>query len=642
MLFFQLMLLAGYCYAHLSLQHLRPAQQAWLHVALMVLALITLPITPENIDKPLDSSQPTAHILWLLLRSVGLPFVVLAATSPLLQAWFARLEPQRSPYPLYALSNLGSLIALLSYPFLFEPYFPLGQQTRDWSWGFLVFSLLMGSLAWDFRRLTPLVINTNVYVQDPTLVIHRFNTLQRWFYWLALPTASSALLLAITNALCQDVASIPFLWIVPLMVYLLSFIVCFSQRIGYHRPWCLPAAVIGIGGLIAAQYNSGSLSLAGQVVIYSFGLFSCCLLVHGELYRLRPEPHRLTAYYLASACGGAIGGLFVALAAPLLFPIYLEFPISLLACFGISLLAIAQQSSHQLWQRRYLIGASGSLLLLGATLFHLAYQNLSAQISVTRNFYGVLRVEERDANQPDSARRVLRHGAIDHGFQYLAEDKQHWATAYYRPETGVGLAIRYLPTQQQRRIGLVGLGVGTLLSYTRADDVVNIYEINQEVVNQARRYFSYLRDSQAQQQTFVADARLALERQPSQQFDLLVLDAFSGDSVPMHLLTQQAVQIYLRHLAADGVLAVHITNHYLNLKPLIRGLANRNQLYYGFIKQAVTEEDHGLYRSHWALLTRNPAFFGQETVAQALSTNDDWAEELVWTDDFSNLYSLLK
>lgn len=647
MLFFQVLLLAGYAYAHLSLDHLSPARQGFWHLLLLLLALLTLPITPSVDWKPEAGSQPSVAILLLLCTSVGLPFFVLGATSPLLQAWFVRVCPGRSPYPLYALSNLGSFIALLSYPFVFEPYFRLGQQTVGWSVGFGGFVLLCGGLALDFRKqaLVNKISHTPMVADDRLRISDHVSPGMLWTLWLALPTATSVLLLAVTNALCQDVASVPFLWIVPLSVYLLSFIVCFAQHHWYRRHIFLPMAALGVFGLVIALQRGSLMSLGWLVAIYSFGLFACCMICHGELFRLRPQPSHLTAYYLAISIGGAIGGLFVALIAPLLFSIYLEFHIGVFTCCALTLFAIAQDSQARAtarYRRLTIIGTGLAMTVLAGYLIKHAYYATSTPTLVSRNFYGVLRIQEHALNDPQLARRVLRHGAIDHGMQFLAPEKRHLATTYYRPETGIGLALSNLQIPGGRHIGLVGLGVGTLLSYGRADDDFRIYEINPHVVELAQNQFSFLHDSPAKQAIVVADARLALERELPQNFDLLVLDAFSGDAIPMHLLTEEAMRLYFKHLRANGVLAVHIANHFLDLKPLLRGLATSEHYHYRFIREQAAADDFGLYRSEWALISRNPAFLQLPAIAAAAQPENGSEKQVVWRDDFSNLFSLLK
>lgn len=646
MLFFQVFLLGGYAYAHLNLERFPVRRQGLIHAALLLLAIAALPVTPEQSFKPENSDQPTLDILILLTSSVGLPYFILSTTSPLLQAWIVRINPQRSPYTLYALSNLGSLLALLSYPFLFEPYFRLGQQTLGWSVGFVIYVVLCGVIALDFRRLATAnaIVAKPVAIDDETLSSDRLSPSLLWLFWLALPTATSTLLLATTNQLCQDVASVPFLWIVPLSLYVLSFIFCFAKHYWYQRRIFIPALFVAAIALVMVLYGGENFTLAAQVSIYSAGLFFCCMTCHGELYRLRPQPSHLTAYYLAISVGGALGGIFVALLAPLLFPLYFEFHISLFACCALTLAAVAvdsQLSDHKRHRSLLWLLSGGVLIWLGVNLANQAFQTASEKTHISRNFYGVLRVEDRALENPELAKRLLRHGAIDHGFQFLSAEKRHFATAYYGNDSGVGLTLENFQREHGRRIGLVGLGIGTLLTYGKPDDYFRIYDIDPAVVELAQTHFSYLKDTAARYDMVVADARLALEREAPQNFDILVLDAFSGDAIPMHLLTEQALQLYLRHLRADGVLAIHISNNYLDLRPLVSGMAQRAGYQY-LLVQSKASERLGRFRSDWALLSKNQAFLHNPVFANAVRSEAIPAETIIWTDDFSNMFWLLK
>ncbi|WAR44279.1 fused MFS/spermidine synthase [Methylomonas rapida] len=646
MLFFQVLLLAGYAYAHLNLEHFPVRRQGVLHAAFLLLALFTLPVTPEQSFKPDSSEQPTLNILLLLLSSIGLPFFILSTTSPLLQAWIVRINPYRSPYTLYALSNFGSLLALLSYPFVFEPYFKLGQQTLGWSAGFVIYVLLSAGIALDFRRLAKAeaIVATPMALDDETRIADRLSPTMLWLLWLVLPAATSALLLAVTNQLCQDVASVPFLWIVPLSLYVISFIFCFARHDWYQRRIFIPALFVAAIALIGVLYGGGRFTLEAQVGIYGAGLFFCCMTCHGELYRLRPQPSQLTAYYLVISTGGALGGIFVALLAPQVFPLYFEFHIALFACCLLTLFAIGVESQLLERKRRrplvWLLAGAG-LIWLGGNLANHAFQTAAEKTRVNRNFYGVLRVEDRAVENPTLAKRLLRHGAIDHGFQFLAPEKQQLPTAYYGNESGVGLALTHFARADGRRIGVVGLGTGTLLTYGKANDYFRIYDIDPAVVELAQTYFSYIKNTAARYDIVVSDARLAMEREAPQAFDILVLDAFSGDAIPMHLLTEQALQLYLRHLRPDGVLAIHITNHYLDLRPLVSGMAKRAGYAY-LLVQSEPSEELGWYRADWALLSKNQSFMQQPVLQKFKEMSAAPVESIIWTDDFSNMFRLLK
>jgi SAM-dependent methyltransferase len=639
-------LLAGYAYAHLSLDGFAARRQGILHMALLLLALRALPVTPASSFKPENSAQPTWDILLLLVSSVGFPFFILSTTSPLLQAWIVRIHPERSPYTLYALSNFGSLLALLSYPFIFEPYFKLGEQTLGWSLGFVIYVALSIAVAVDFRRLAKAesLFAKPIAHAGAALLSDRLPPALLWLFWLALPAASSTLLLAATNQLCQDVASVPFLWLAPLSLYILSFILCFARQAWYQRRLYIPTLFLAAIALVMLLYGGGKFTLGAQVAIYSAGLFFCCMTCHGELYRLRPHPSQLTRYYLAISVGGALGGVFVALLAPLLFSMYFEFHLSLFACCLLTLAAVAAE--NQILQRRrrrpllWLL-AGGVMIWLAVNLANQAFQAASGKIRVTRNFYGVLRVEDQALADSALAKRMLRHGAIDHGFQFLQADKQSLPTTYYCRDSGIGLALTHVSRSGGRRVGLVGLGAGTLLTYGQVDDYFRIYEINPAVVDMAQTYFSYLKNTTARYDIVVADARLAMERETPQAFDVLILDAFSGDAIPMHLLTEQALQLYLRHLRPDGVLAIHITNHYLNLRPLANGMAQRAGFQYLPVESPAMPEQ-GCYHADWALLSKNQAFLRQPVFLSLGSTHAPLPAAMMWTDDFSNMYRLLK
>lgn len=648
MLFFQVMLLAGYGYAHLSLARLGAAHQAAIHAVLLLASVCMLPITPPADWRPDDGANPIVTILAVLLGSVGLPFLVLSTTSPLLQAWYVRLCPGRSPYPLYALSNLGSLVALLSYPLFFEPYFTLGEQMRGWSLGFVVIALcLLALIALFWRQSLRHAIGARPGNGDSDSpgIAGELRPGLRWGLWLGLPAAASALLLATTNQLCQDVASIPFLWIVPLALYLLSFITAFAHRFGYVRLVFVPLQILGVFGMVTVLYSGPTLDLAWQVMLYAFGMFSCCMTCHGELYRLRPDPEHLTGYYLGIAAGGALGSLFVSVLAPLLFSMYFEFHIALLASCGLPLysLYLDHRARYRPWVQRWVsAGIAIAMLLLAVRLTHHAWATAGGKLWVNRDFYGVLRVENRDSGDPAQARRVLRHGSIDHGFQFLAPGRRRWPTAYYGPSSGIGRVLNRPGVGLGRRIGLVGLGTGTLLAYARPEDTVLIYEINPNVVDVAERFFSFIGDSPATVERVVADARMALEREPDRHFDVLVLDAFSGDAIPLHLLTREALAIYRRHLRPDGILAINISNHHLDLGPVIRGLAEQAGLDYRIVWNGPTG-DGGNYGSFWALMSRN----ARRLAGLAPEDSDDHrlihpTRSMVWTDDYSNLYRVLK
>lgn len=647
MLFFQVLLLGGYAYAHLGSQRLTARTQAVLHMGLLLAALACLPIIPNPSWKPVSPDYPTWRILALLTICLGMPYFVLSATGPLMQDWFRRLNPGASPYRLYALSNLGSLLALLSYPFWFEPAFARKTQAVLWSWGMGVFALVCGWCAWRLWRSklpcpagpSPQRVGRGKPEGPPP---------RHWFFWLSLPACASLLLLAATNKLCQDVAVIPFLWVMPLALYLLSFILCFAGAKWYRRGWIVLLLWVAYGGVCVALFKGINVPIPLQVAAYAGAMFAGCMACHGELYRLRPSPRHLTAYYLMIAAGGALGGLFVGVLAPLLFQDFLEFELGLCLCLALlALKHLGKRSFVRLGKKLWVPDWAPVSLLLAAMavilVIHYQREN-KGRIASERNFYGVLKVFEYDQGNPRKAVRVLSSGNIIHGFQYAHPELAARPTAYYHEGSGVGLAWRLLPEQRPRRVGMVGLGVGTLAAYGRPGDVLRFYEINPDVLYEATTDFSYLSNSPARVEVILGDARLSLEREAPQEYDLLALDAFSGDAIPTHLLTREALEIYLRHLAPKGVLAVHITNRHVNLAPVLYELAVHFRLYMTYVPyQATADRPRWQYSAAWMLLTRDKSFLEQAAIQKAarqFPTKPGPAG--LWTDDRASLLKLLR
>ncbi len=658
MLFFQILLLCGYAYAHGISRTLRPRGQALVHLALLAAAAALLPITPDAGWKPRPTDAPAPRILLLLLVSVGSQVLVLASTGPLIQRWFTLVRPQASPYRLYALSNLGSLLALVSYPFVVEPSLSRGAQASVWSVAFGLFAILSGILAIGILR--PAAADVGGDAPAPAIEAGPAPSVTTVALWFCLPACGSALLLAVTNQLCLDVAVIPFLWILPLSLYLLTFILCFESPRWYPRPLFATLLPLGVAGVTLVLHYAADkdISILPQIVVYSSVLFVCCMVCHGELVRLTPHPGRLTLFYLMIAAGGAAGGAFVALLAPLLFRGYFELHVVLLACCALALVVFAVDERwvlHRLRPR----GAWGALVLafaaLAAGLGYEARDFTHGALSLTRNFYGVLAVTEQNG-KPDMHRYVLSHGSTLHGLQFDHPDKRRWPTSYFADGSGVGLAARYLPTTSPRRIGVVGLGVGTIAAWGTKGDVVRFYEINPEVERIARTRFTYLEDTAAATEVVLGDARISMESEAPQGFDILVLDAFSSDAIPVHLLTREAFEIYLRHLRPDGVIAVHISNAYLDLQPVVFLLADHFHLGKVLVEDyraedreaeeaALARDDRmrGLKSSTWVLLSQNAAFLESEEILDASSEPDnEYPGVRLWTDDETNLFRILR
>ncbi|MFZ5831944.1 MAG: fused MFS/spermidine synthase, partial [Planctomycetota bacterium] len=565
MLVFQWLLFAGYAYAHLLTTWLGPRLQTWVHGTLLIAAVLLLPILPSAGWKSVAAGQPSLAVATILLACVGLPFFVLSTSGPLLQRWFAGAFVGRSPYRLYALSNAGSLLALLTYPFVVEPSLSIAHQSSVWSGlfaGFAVLCALVGFLSLPGRIGSHRAAAHEIIGGER----HPAPTLARVLLWFALGMIPSTMMLAATNQVCADVAPVPFLWLVPLSLYLLSFIICFESSRWYSRGVYTTAFAISAVFMAAALAGGAAIPILVQIVVFFSGSFFCAMFCHGELNRLKPHPQYLTAFYLILAAAGATGGAFVSILAPVLFNSYLEIHVAVLATFLLALGIPLHERRSSLPSLR--AGWAWWLLLVvaGGTVVSLGYRAIAegrGVICAIRNFYGVMRVVD------DSSTRNLLHGRINHGRQFLEEAKRQTPTTYFGERSGIGLAMRYHRSGQPRRIGIIGLGAGTLAAYGRSDDTMRFYELDPDVLRLAEEYFTFLGDSAARVETVLGDARLSLEAEweaeGSQQFDLFVVDAFSGDAIPVHLLTREAMALYLRHLKPDGMLAFHISNRHFDL-----------------------------------------------------------------------------
>ena len=651
LLFFQTLLLAGYAYAHVSARWFKPRAQTLLHLVLLGVALALLPIIPADTWKPVGSGNPTLQILCLLAVCVGLPYFVLSATGPLMQHWFSRTHPGASPYRLYALSNVGSLLALVSYPVYFETHFTRKMQAALWGWGLAVYALGCAACAialWKARGLGGRVLNqpgAESETRSPKCASSdvRPPALTR-LLWLLLPACASMLLMATTNRMCQEVAVIPFLWVLPLSLYLLSFIICFDNPRWYVRPPFTTAFLAVWFGICWVLFKGLEASIELQLVIYSVGLFVCCMVCHGELYRLRPDPRHLTGFYLMIAAGGALGGVFVAVIAPLIFTDYFELQWGLVLC-GLLLLIVCLREwrleSSRRWRFETFTGVLAGLVASGL-LWQEAHRFYGTTIYKSRNFYGVLKVYDLNADQPQLRHFELFHGRIMHGEQFADPKRAAWPTAYFSEKSGVGLALEALPAGH-RRIGTVGLGVGTLAAYARAGDNIHFYEINPEVVRLANSRFTYLPNCSGKVEVTLGDARLSLERQPPQHFDLLALDAFNSDAIPVHLLTEEAFDIYQRHMKTNGIIAVHVSTRALNLEPVVVNLARHFHYKVVAIENIPSPDQPWILRSVWMLLSRNGEIIESPAIRLAARPAEtDSVNIPLWTDDFTSLFQVLR
>ncbi len=636
-LFFQLLLVVGYLYSHWLIRGLAPRARSIVHIALLAAGVAALPILPDAAWKPVGEADPSLRILALLAASVGLPYFLLATTSPLVQAWYARARSGAAPYRLYALSNFGSMLALLSYPFAVEPWLPTRWQALGWSGAFVAFALLCGVLAWQARALPAEVPSAgdDAPAAPPGLASHAL--------WAGVAAGASILLLAFTSHLSQNVAPIPFLWVLPLALYLLSFILCFEGRGWYQRRYYLPLAAAGfVGACVTLHRDYHNAPLALLVPLYCAALFVACMVCHGELARLKPHPRHLTAFYVAISVGGALGGAFVGLVAPRVFPDLYELPVGMVATAILVALVIGGDRAGFASPAALRAATAGAALyalgLAGALAW--IYADLAADARVlSRNFYAALRVS--DSGSGLEATRLLTHGTITHGKQYRDPARRGWRTAYYGETSGVGRALEALRAAGPVRIGVIGLGAGTLAAYGRAGDALRIYEINPQVIELALQEFTYLADSPAAIEIVLGDARLSLEREPAQGFDLLAVDAFSSDAIPVHLLTAEAFEVYSRHLRAGGILAVHISNRYLDLKPVLKeAVAKLGKT--ARVVEDDSDSERGTYGTTWVLIADSPEALARAPLAGVAEPLEAERSVRPWTDDYSDLYRILK
>jgi len=656
MLFFQVALLGGYAYAHFVSSRLSLRHQGYLHIGLLGAAVLAAPIIPNPMWKPEGGEDPTLRVLLVLALTVGAPYTLLSSTAPLVQRWFTHDHPGVSPYRLYALSNIGSLLALLSYPIVFERFLGLRSQAWLWSASYAAFVLCCGVLAWRVaRRARPDEPAADVPTEEGgTATVTATNVA----LWLALPACASVVLLATTNQLTQDVASIPLLWVMPLALYLLTFIICFGDDRAYRPVRDIPllAAGLGIGAWLLGEVT---MALLWQILLYAFALFMACFALHGELVRLRPPARHLTAFYLMVSVGGALGGVLVAIVAPLVFTGFWEYHLGLVAtailvAFARALDVARQPGAAEGRTRALLLGGGAAALIGTAALSIFLVRDARGPhreaLRQTRNFYGTVRVFAYDTENPENAMQVMVHGRILHGFQYLSPSRRAAHTGYYGPTSGIGVALQHHPSRgtQPLHVGLIGLGAGMVTSYAERGDTFTLYEINDTVSAFAEQQFTYLADARARGarvDTLIGDARLVLDRQlqanGSQQFDVLVLDAFTSDAVPMHLLTREAFELYGKHLKPDGVLAVNISNRHVDLSPVLRGVGAAEGKEVRWVSEQA-DPSTGVLTSVWVLVTANRAFLDAPEVVSALAPWPDTAPPpMIWTDDFSTIYDLL-
>jgi hypothetical protein len=660
LLFFQVGLLLGYTYAYLLVRFLEQKKQMIVHLSLLAISLFFLPITPDASMKPSGAEHPITGIITLLLFTVGIPYILISTTGPLVQHWYGKRYAGKSPYRLYALSNLGSLLGLLTYPFLFEPSLSLKMQTLFWSGGYGLFILVCGWCALvTYRNASKSEHSSS---SEPTQE-EASEPKSRWLdplLWVLLSSCGSIVLLSSTNKITQDVAVIPFLWVLPLALYLVSFIIAFDSPRWYKRWFWIPLFLLSIPAsilLLNQAHGVDEMNIKVQVLLYSSAMFAAVMICHGEMVRLKPRIQSLTAFYLMVSLGGALGGVFVNLVAPRIFSGFWEYHIGILLVLLLAGVGIVRSPWIQRAKWRAFACVALWVAMLGTTGFYLRQHIDEFQdgiVASSRSFYGVLRVF--NDNMGDSnEKRKLYHGRISHGQQWLDPEKRDRPTSYYGRHSGVGLALRRHPIIEAARngqpreaikVGVIGLGVGTLAAYARPQDDFTFYEINSEVERIAKTHFNFLTDSESKMDVVLGDGRISLEKElktnGSKQFDILAVDAFSGDAIPMHLLTKEAFELYFEHLKPDGILCIHISNLHINLRPVVRTLADHFQQRSVLVKSS-SDRANLIKSASWVLVSNNDAFMDHERVTRYTREWDERdLEDTLWTDDYSSLARVLK
>ena len=625
-MFFQSVLLAGYAYADLTTR-LGARRQALLHVALLVVSLACLPIIASSGWKPRGEEEPISRILLLLVATIGLPYFLLSTTTPLLQSWYWRRFRSAVPYRLFALSNFASLLALLGFPVLFEPVFDLKQLGWGWSLLFGLFALLCaGTALLSMNGFDP--VEKDAAPKPATALPVKDQVL-----WLALSAMGSVMLLAVTNHVTQNVSSVPFLWVLPLALYLITFILVFD-----HPRWYLRGALLValVALLPAMAYYIPSLDLRVAAPLYMAGMFVACMVCHGELARLKPDPAHLTRFYLMMSLGGALGAVLVAVVAPLVLRGYFELGIALVllaALFALRVRGVAK------WGVLAVLGATIVLVVRGAGDYTRSIRVME------RDFYGVVRTADHLSPVPY---RSMYHGAIMHGGQLLGDSFRNTPADYFSPDSGYGrvfTSLREMNPKKPLNVGVIGLGAGVIAAWMKPGDALTFYEISPRVVDIARREFTYLADTPAKTELVMGDGRLSLEREPARGYDVLGIDAFSGDSIPMHLVTREAMALYVKHLKPDGVIVFQATNRYIDLLPVVKRLAAE----FGFEAVNVSDSpdaDDG--PEYWysstdqVIVTRNRRLLEWARIAEVAEPIAERGDLPVFTDAHHNLLRILK
>jgi SAM-dependent methyltransferase len=624
LVFFSVTLLFGYLYAHWISTNFQPVRQAIIHIVLLTAALLTLGVHVRP-GPTAVSYHPAVTVFRVLVTVIGLPYLALSATTPLLTAWYAGSFGSDSPYRLFALSNLASLLAVGSYPLLIEPGLTMRQQTGLWSGGFLLFAVLCGAIAWQGRRRVALPM------PEPAAFSGHPEP-----FWFLLALGGGMMLTAVTSHMSANLAAIPLLWLPPLALYLLSFILAFQGAWLPVRQSMLRFVLVAVASMAYMLRDIRALlPIAVSVPLFLVALFIVCFFLHGELFARRPATAGMTRFYLVAAAGGAAGTLLVGVIAPLVLRANYDLACTLVVVALIALAATWQDG----WGLRMLwaVGVTAAIVVLSTQI----RQYDDDAVALMRNFYGTLRVRETHLPPQSDTDRQLMNGTIEHGAEWFAPQFLGQPLTYYATNSGLGLAMRLCCGAGPKRVGVIGLGTGTVAAYGNAGDVIRFYEINPPVERVARHWFTFLHDSPAKIDVVLGDARLSLASEPPQNFNVIVVDAFSGDAIPVHLLTREALALYRRHLRPDGIMVLHVSNQYIDLEPVVAGIAGDAGL------RAVSVHSHGdeqtgLYYADWILVTANQSFLHQpEVVNNGFSTPLKPGARL-WTDNYSSVFPLLK
>jgi spermidine synthase len=641
--FFQAALLLGYAVVHLGIARLRPRAQALAVFAGLAACVPFLPIAPDPADRPTHADPRALDVLRILVATVLMPYVVLACTGPLVQSWFAREFPQRSPYRLFALSNAGSAIGLLAFPFVLEPWFGRTAQIQAWSIAFIAYGALLACCAWRARRFEALP------AAAPALVTSAGPRASDVVFWLGCSAFPALLLIGTTERLTREVAAMPFLWILPLLLYLVSFIVAFDLEGAYHRfSFGVGLALTSVLAVISLRVST-DVGLLEQCIALGGAQFVASTTCHGELSRGRPAARHLTLFYLVLATGGALGGLFGALVAPRIFDRYLELPIGLAGCVAFTLIgwwrAVDSPLRHGRPAALWVPLGVGFVALLFALRARLVVVEDLVRLR-TRDFFGVLTVVEDEGKFGPI--RMLVNGSINHGTQFLDETLRHTPTSYFAERSGIDVALQGHARRGlgPLRIGIVGLGTGTIAAWAKPGDHVTFFEISPAVVKIASGWFSYLADCAGDVTIELGDARLSMEEKRAagqrEAFDVLVIDAFSSDAIPMHLLTREAVALYLELLPHDGVLAIHVSNRFLDLVPIVQALARDAGCEAVLVQREAPKTEAIHEASKWVLLTRDAAFAQRHYVQRWSRSLPELKHATVWTDERASLWDAIR